>query len=181
MNEIQELQAQHYRGRAQNAVQSFLVQKLLIPKVYLDVNWAGWDLDVLAIDRAGVGDVHGVLFVERTNQSFGVKGGQGVRGLEEILVECIEELRLLPSQFRYIAIYDAATIEALYAPSANIVQRALAFDGVGRTGILSVDLSEDGPTVRILLKPERFRSSKEIVELADRYVAEHTANWEFPE
>jgi hypothetical protein len=168
-------------GRAKNALQKYLVQKLLIPKIYLDAEWNGVHLDVLAIDRAGVGDVHAVLFVERTNQSFGVKGAQCVRGLDEVLAECIEELRSLPCQFRDIAIYDGTAIEASYAPSANIVQRALADDGVGRVGILYVDLSEDDPTVRVLLKPERFRSSKEIVELADRYVAEHTANWEVRE
>jgi len=44
-----------------------------------------------------------------------------------------------------------------------------------------VDVTEDNPEVVILLKAERFRSSKEIVELADRFVAEHTANWEFRE
>gem|GEM_PF-6274145 len=28
---------------------------------------------------------------------------------------------------------------------------------------------------------ERFRSSKEIVEMADKFVAEHSANWEYRE
>jgi hypothetical protein len=40
-----------------------------------------------------------------------------------------------------------------------------------------VDFTID-PPVEVKLKAERFRSSKEIVELADRYVAEHAANWE---
>jgi hypothetical protein len=50
-------------------------------------------------------------------------------------------------------------------------------------GILYVDLCEDDPKfqVRVILKAERFRSSKEIVELADRYVAEHPAKWEVRE
>jgi hypothetical protein len=57
----------------------------------------------------------------------------------------------------------------------------LAEDGVGRIGILHVDLTEDDTSVRVILKAERFRSSKEIVEIADRFVGEHTANWEFRE
>jgi len=44
-----------------------------------------------------------------------------------------------------------------------------------------VDVTEENPEVRVLLKAERFRSSKELVELSDRFVAEHTANWEFRE
>jgi len=32
--------------------------------------------------------------------------------------------------------------------------------------------------VRVIVKPERFPSSKEIVDPADRFVVEHTANWE---
>jgi superfamily I DNA/RNA helicase len=46
-----------------------------------------------------------------------------------------------------------------------------------------VDLCEDDPKfeVRVILKAERFRSSKEIVELADRFVAENPPNWEVRE
>jgi hypothetical protein len=70
-----------------------------------------------------------------------------------------------------------------FNPADGIPWNSLAEDGVGRVGILYVDLSEDDPKlqVRVILKAERFRSSKEIVELADRYVAEHTANWEVRE
>jgi hypothetical protein len=39
-------------------------------------------------------------------------------------------------------------------------------------------VTEEEPDVKILLKAERFRSSKEIVSLADRFVADHHANWE---
>ena len=63
MSELMELQSEHYRGRAKNAVQDYLVHKLLYPKVYLDTDLDGWKLDVLAIDRVGVGDVHGVRLV----------------------------------------------------------------------------------------------------------------------
>jgi hypothetical protein len=56
----------------------------------------------------------------------------------------------------------------------------LAPDGIGRVGILYVDLSEDEARfqVRVLLKAERRRSSKEIFEIADQFMATHTPNWE---
>ncbi|HUH64429.1 MAG TPA: hypothetical protein VLZ50_15590, partial [Terracidiphilus sp.] len=56
-----------------------------------------------------------------------------------------------------------------------------AEDGVGRVGILVVDFAGDEPLVRATFKPERFRSSKELVQLADKFVADHTANWEVRE
>jgi hypothetical protein len=59
--------------------------------------------------------------------------------------------------------------------------QCLAADGVGRLGLLYVDVTEEDAEVKVLLKAERFRSSKEIVELSDRFVAEHTANWEYRE
>jgi hypothetical protein len=65
-----------------------------------------------------------------------------------------------------------------YRLSSSLLPGTLAEDGVGRIGILFVDLQEDQAAVNPVLKPERFRSSKEIVELADKYVAEHTVNWE---
>jgi hypothetical protein len=68
-----------------------------------------------------------------------------------------------------------------WIPSGAIKNQSLAADGVGRVGILYVNVGEADAAVEVLLKAERFRSSKEIVELADRYVAEHTANWEVRE
>ena len=52
-------------GRAKNAVLSFLEQRLSIPKIYIDATWDGHHVDVLAINRDGVGDVHAVLLFAR--------------------------------------------------------------------------------------------------------------------
>src|ERR1017187_6236394 len=100
MTEVQELQK---RGRAMNAVQEFLVHKLLFPKVYLDADWNGSKVDVLAIDRAGVGDVHAVRLVpveldgEPEWQYLVIRAASLVN-------EQIEVLGSLLAQFRYIAL-----------------------------------------------------------------------------
>jgi hypothetical protein len=52
---------------------------------------------------------------------------------------------------------------------------------VGRIGILYVDVTEENAEVKVLLKAERFRNSKELVEMADQFIASHTANWEYRE
>jgi len=179
MGELQALEIQHFRGRAKNAVQSFLIRKLLIPKVYLDASWDGWNLDVLAIDRAGVGDVHGVRLVP---WDPGRRDNHGYSSfLEKTVSAAVEDFVGFPGHFRYLAVFSFEGNKQRWIPSKKIVNQSLAADGVGRVGLLYVNVAEEDAEVEVLLKAERFRSSKEIIELADRYVAEHTANWEVRE
>lgn len=171
------IQMVHGLGRAKNAVQDYLTFKLLFPKVYLDAEFNGKKVDVLAIDREGTGDVHAVYIV--------YQGTDVENALETVSANIVtppSPANILP-HFIYAAVVNNGPGASKYVPSEQIIQKSLAEDGVGRMGILYVDLCEDDPKfqVRVLLKAERFRSSKEIVELADRYVAEHTANWEVRE
>lgn len=176
MNELQELQIQHDLGRAKNAVQSFLIRKLLVPKIYLDTDWNGWKVDVLGIDRAGVGDVHAVRLVpweagHTDNHGWSIF-------LERAVDSEVSNFAGFPGHFRYLAIVCSEPNKQKWIPSKGIKSQSLAADGVGRLGILYVNVTDEDSEVEVLLKAERFRSSKEIIELADRFVAEHTANWE---
>lgn len=171
------IQMVHGVGRAKNAVQEYLIHKLLFPKVYLDAEFNGKKVDVLAIDREGTGDVHAVYIV--------YQGTDVENALETVVANIVAPsplARILP-HFLYAAVVNNGPGANKYVPSEQILQKSLAEDGVGRVGILYVDLTEDDPKfqVRVVLKAERFRSSKEIIELADRYVAEHTPNWEVRE
>jgi hypothetical protein len=182
-----QIQAQQEIGRAMNAVQEYLIRKLLLPKVYLDVLWSGAPVQVLAVDRAGSGDVHAVwtMYLTPGIETGIASAAMGLylpRAVEEMkLWPAVEEIKSRPTHFRYVAIVsDDPAMRGLIL-SQETVSKALAEDGVGRVGILIVDMTDVQPSVRVILKPERFRSSKEIVELADRYVAEHPANWEIRE
>jgi hypothetical protein len=172
-----ETQVQQELGRAKNAIQEYLIRKLVVPKVFLDADWNGTQVDVLAIDRAGVGDVHAVRMVPP--QGRFIEDGAVVLIARQVL-EAVKELKSLPSQYRHVAVLSGDPDNHRFCPSDPILQESFAEDGVGRVGVLYVDLTLE-PPVEVKLKPERFRSSKEIVELADRYVAEHTANWEVRE
>jgi hypothetical protein len=177
---MNQIQLQLEQGRAKNVVQDFLIRKLLIPKIYLDADWNGTLVDVLAIDRAGVGDVHAVHIVPV--EPDGQPDWQFLVTKASILVnEESKTLFSLPAQYRYIALIGFTPGMEHFNPPAELTRRMLADDGVGRVGVLFVDLSEDDAPVRIIVKAERFRSSKELVELADRFVANHTANWEVRE
>jgi hypothetical protein len=179
MNELQQLQIEHYRGRAKNAVQEYLVHKLLYPKVYLDTDFNGWKLDILAVDRVGMGDVHGVRLVPWEPGHTDNHGYSAY--LEKRVSAEVTEFAEFPGHFRYLAVVCTEPKKQQWIPSPGIKDQSLAPDGVGRIGILYLDITEEEPSVKVLLRAERFRSSKEIVELADKFVAEHTANWEFRE
>ena len=169
-------QTRQHLGRAKNAIQEYLIHKLLVPKIYLEADWNDVSIDVLAIDRAGVGDVHAVSIVYR-DQNNDPGNGELVQTARKV-DKAIQELRLVPCQYRYVFIVGDDPYALKYSLSDLIVKETLAEDGVGRIGILSLDLSEGGLGVQAMIKPERFRSSSQIVELADQYVAAHTANWE---
>jgi hypothetical protein len=179
MNELQELEMQHYLGRAKNALQEYLVHKLLFPKVYLDADWNGEKFDVLAIDRAGVGDVHGVRLVRREpgRREPSVHSAY----LERAVSESLTSFTDLSGHFRYLAVFCIEPNKVIWKPSEAIKSQCLAADGVGRVGILYVDVTKEDVKPEVLLKPERFRSSKEIIELTDRFVAAHDPNVEFRE
>jgi hypothetical protein len=176
MNELQELQSQRELGRAKNAVQSFFIRKLLVPKIYLDTDWDGWKVDVLGIDRAGVGDVHAVRLV---SWEAGHTDNHGWSSFLERAVDSeVPNFAEFPGHFRYLAIVCSEPNKRTWIPSTGIKNQSLAADGVGRLGILYVNITDEDSEVEVLLKAERFRSSKKIVELADRFVAGHTPNWE---
>jgi hypothetical protein len=167
-------QTQQEIGRAMNALQDYLIRKLLLPKIYLEVDWDGAPVDVLAVDRSGSGDVHAIrmFLADYSNEDYLFK-----------LRKLVRNFKSFQSHFRYVAVVnDRQDIRTIF-PEETALRDSLAEDGVGRIGILFVDLCEVDPKlqVRVILRAERFRSSKEIVELSDRFVAEHTANWEYRE
>jgi len=172
-----EVQMAHGIGRAKNVVQEFLVHKLLYPKVYLDAEFNGKKVDVLAIDREGTGDVHAVYIIYQ---------GTDVENALETIVANIATppppANILP-HFVYGAVVNNGPGASKYVPPEYIIQESFAKDGVGRMGILYLDLCEDDPKfqVRVILRAERFRNSKELVEMADQFVASHTPNWELRE
>ncbi len=168
-------------GRAKNAVQDYLISKLLVPKIYLDADWVGTRVDVLAIDRAGTGDVHAV-HITPIRFDDGPSSWQENVTLAALTVSPLaEKVQLLPGQFRYIALVNEFSDLRKFEPADKLVQKLTAPDGVGRIGVLAVNCGDGECSVRVILKAERFRSTPQITEMADKYIAEHSANWEIRE
>jgi hypothetical protein len=162
-------------GRAKNAVLDFLEQSLSIPKIYIDAEWDGHRVDVLAINRDGVGDVHVVLLFPRAYFDDGsfdmVRHAKAIEGL-------IERFQEIPAQYKYVAAVETKNLNgAPFGVSAGLMDRSFSPDGIGRVGFITVDAPLEGaPQVKIEVKPERFRAK--IAKLADEYVQQHEADWE---
>jgi hypothetical protein len=153
-----ELKIRTRRGRAINAVAEFLRSSLSVPNIYLEPrNFSKPGVDLLAVDRAGAGDLHGVEI--KVPNLF-------VNSLAD-LRRYITELKAYPTHYRYLALpRTEALLELL--PKVQLFSP----DGIGRIGILLVSEREDGlPLVEIAIKPERFRVSAPIMQGVDRFLA----------
>jgi hypothetical protein len=170
-------------GRAKNAIQDFLIRKLLLPKIYLDSEWSGHRVDVLAVDRTGVGDLHVVELTSARPHFVAPAGGHELTMVSETkeIDGILERLKSIPGHFRYMAAVVPGSRSTNYYAGNKLLQAALAEDGVGRVGVLFVDLNGGEPSVKSIVKPERFRSAPEILKAADEFTASHTANWEVRE
>ena len=166
-------------GRAKNAVSMFLDKKLVVPKIYLDADWDGNRLDILAIDRAGVGDAYAVRLMPPQT----MPGGWDCdAAFQQAISEAYENLPLmlsLPCQYRYIGILSITEQPFRGVPSTAFKTSTFPEDGVGRVGLFQIDLLADVPRVEEVIRAERFRSTKHILELTDNFVMSHTADAEY--
>lgn len=165
-------------GRAKNAIGNFFDRKLAVPKIFFDASWDGTVEDVLAIDRAGAGDVHLATLTEdvflTSPDGFDFTFSSELKAL---LVGMFSRR----SQYRHVAL-RTRTFSA--ADRRQMVQgwemmSTFADDGIGRIGLLALDISAGEPEVHQIIKAERFRSTKEILALTDAFVQSHTADMEY--
>jgi hypothetical protein len=137
----------------------------MVPCVYFEAPWPTPDarVDVLAVDRAGVGDVHVV---------------EVMRSLAD-LRSAAKQLMGCPAQFRWLAVAKAARGRSVIVPSSG---KAPAFlyprEGMGRIGVIEVvKTPKDGLRAEVLFKAERFRGN--LNAEVDKFVAEHRPDIDF--
>lgn len=152
--ESRPLTVRQQKGRAVNAVAEMLERRLAVPKIYLEPPSSIISADVLAVDRAGSGDLHAVevkLQVEFVDTSAPAPGGPWEK---KKVREIHDHLMSLPAHYRYLAIPQS---------SSDMVTRELGSvlyspDGIGRIGIITIaDRGEEPPVAELSIAPERFR------------------------
>ncbi len=161
-------------GRAKNAALAFLERKISVPKIYIDALWDGQKIDVLAIDRDGVGDVHAVLLFSRKYTS---DGRLDLAEQQNTVDALVERFSSIPANYKYIAAVDIEDGHFIALFQTAITEKLFSPDGIGRIGLLHINAAvEEEPEIQLKLRPERFRAK--IAKLADEYVERHTADWE---
>ncbi len=146
------------QARGKNAVADLLARRLIVPKIFLDASWPvkSSHVDVLAVDRAGAGDIHVV------DVRLGIVAAR----------DSVTQLMQLPAHYKYVAILNPGNTHSrehdLYAG-----------DGLGRIGILLFEEEEHGQLVpRIDIAPERFRVGPDVIRQIDRFTAKQHADRE---
>lgn len=152
------LSEEQQRARVKNVVARFLFGALIVPKIFFDAHWPSKRIrvDVLAVDRAGAGEIH---IVE-------VKVGAGN------FSEALREIAVVPAHFKYLALFGNAsyipTDDGLYAP-----------DGMGRIGVIQVrELGAKDLSAEFLIRPERFRLDSSFFKQIDKFTTNRPADME---
>jgi hypothetical protein len=155
--------------RAKDPIAKLLVNYLDVPMIFFDAPWPskGKRVDVLAIDRAGSGDLHVVEIV--SDLASGIKR--------------IPQLLKVPAQFRWFAyLYEPTDLDADLAESDRIRRAPLfAPDDMGRVGVMQVRTEEDvhGEYLygQVEVRAERFRGSN--YAEAQRFIAQNKPDVDF--
>ncbi|MGB8580835.1 MAG: hypothetical protein WCD47_08435 [Candidatus Sulfotelmatobacter sp.] len=136
----------------------FLFRELIVPKIFFEAQWPSRRsrVDVLAVDRAGAGEVH---IVE-------VKVGGSDLG------DAVRRIAGVPAHFKYLALFGNPSFypsdKSLYAP-----------DGMGRVGVIQVrENRADELRAEFIVRPERFRLDSSYFKQVDKFTATRPADME---
>jgi len=142
---------QHAEARAKEPVSRCLIRHLIVPSIYWEAAWpeAEHHVDLLAIDRAGSGDVHIVEIKKKAADAL----------------KAVAQVMRIPAQYRWIAFF-ADTLDPK-TKNALLNQRGLyPTEGPGRVGVIEiVRTAADTLGANIIIQAERFPGS--LGELAE--------------
>ncbi len=167
---------QQQLARGKNVMLSLLEKRLSVPRIYFDVNWQGEDVDLLAIDRDGSGDVHAVMAYVRP-----LLDGQLPDTIadKKSITEKIEQLSKVRTQYKYALGVGTTTDWRAFGdhPAPELIDESFSPDGLGRVGVAFAGPDQTGMMiVNLSIFPERFRAF--VSQAADDFVKTHSADWE---
>ena len=149
---LEGLSVSQLEGRLKNATAEFLQRRLIVPKIFLDAAWPSYRrIDVLALDRAGAGDIH---IVE-------------VKTSVEAVYDAVADLMSIPAHHKYVACFDNAALQRINE------SRLYAPDGLGRVGIIIISEHPEDKSLhaRLYIAPERFRLERTVWQDVDVFLA----------
>jgi hypothetical protein len=153
--------AERLHLRSRDPVAEFLIRQLVVPTICFEARWpgaGGHPVDVLAIDRAGSGDVHVVEIKP---------GVLDPKSAAHQLMTVPAQYRWLAGPKRAFALWPAKAPSFLYP-----------HEGMGRIGVIEIVRTPDDSLVaNIRFRAERFGGNlrKEV----DAFLAAHRPDIEF--
>lgn len=141
-------------------------RKLTVPEIYLKPRIPGVDgVDVLAVDHAGSGDVHGIEILY---------GEHALRGSD--LSTLVRRVKHIPLHFKYVALPRKA--EETVVLEAFRGARSFDVSGIGRIGLICYSPSlldessaADPDAVALIVKPERFLLRGERLMAVEKFLS----------
>jgi hypothetical protein len=156
-SEARTLTARQQKGRAVNAVAELLRKRLSVPNIYLEPRHPYISADVLAVDRAGSGDLHAVEIKLEPEFARSVAAVLNPKPWTLTNVRMmLKKMRslLLPAHYRYLAIPK----DRWDLSGGELESDLYSTDGIGRIGIIAItQRGEHPPTAELSIAPERFR------------------------
>lgn len=143
-------------NRAVNAVIQLMQKQLIVPKIFVQAAWPTRSsrVDLLAVDRAGAGDVH------------------VVEVMQELSDEQLQVIFGVPAHYKYLGLL----LSRNYRPR---VERLYSADGFGRIGLIIFrETPSDDLQAFLELRPERFNLDSSIFKQVDRFTARNRPAWE---
>ncbi len=171
MNTVEEgtnrLSTRRSHGRVVNAIAAMLRKRLSVPQIYLKPRLAGLSgIDVLAVDRAGSGDVHGVeIRVESVLPS------------PTNLRKLLSQLKALPVHYKYLAL-NSKNLDVSLLNKLSAYPELFDESGIGRFGIIAYDdrllqpdTVIDSTSSTLVVAPERFLVRGGKLEILEKYLS----------
>lgn len=154
---------QRLEQRAKEPVAACLVRRLTVPRIFFDAPWPSAEdrVDLLAIDRAGTGDVHVVEIKRRADDAL----------------RAIHSLMGVPAQFRWIAFFNDSVTPS-QKRNLSKSKRLFPLETSGRIGVIEVVKMENGELgANKVIAAERFPGTYR--QKVKAFVASHEADISF--
>ncbi len=160
---LKKLNQRQLEGRLKNAVVELLERRLVVPKIFIEPKWPTQHrrADILAIDRAGAGDIHCVEIKATLASAYSI----------------LPMFMTMPAHFKYVAVWEEPGILPVSQRIDEV--RLYATDGLGRVGVIAASEAPDKSLhLKLVVAPERFRIGPKYYQAIDRFMKSNTPDVE---
>jgi len=143
------------------------IRHLIVPHIYFEAVIGDFYLDLLAVDRAGTGQSHGVRIYT---------------DLESALTKGVADMLQAPTHYRWLAYQGDGILPRNEVQEAQLKTQKLLFPaaGMGRLGVIEiVGMANQDLGANVRVKAERFKVQTQHLDLLTQFVKAHRPDIDF--